>query len=104
MTDSLSGLQAVLALPAAEARDRFDGHRNGYLEGSSSVHGVRLQAWFGLQVPAPGCHVGVGSWDFTRFKPTNEAVTCGRCLRAKAKWSTPLLDDPGQLTLDLDQA
>jgi hypothetical protein len=78
----VSALHEALAGPAAEARRRFAGARNGYLDGSDTVHAVALLGWLGLQVPGPGCHVGTGSWDFTRFKPTTSAVTCGRCLAA----------------------
>lgn len=82
MTGTASALQDALAAPAAEARSRFTDSRNGYLDGSTTVHAVRLQSWLGLQVPGPGCHVGTGSWDFTRFKATTSPVTCGRCLAA----------------------
>lgn len=88
MTSSASALHEALAGPAAEARARFTGARNGYLDGSTTVHAVRLQSWLGLQVPGPGCHVGTGSWDFTRFKPTTSSVTCGRCLAAGLRSST----------------
>lgn len=77
-----SALQDALAGPAAEARARFTAARNGYLDGSDTVHAVALLGWLGLQVPGPACHVGAGSWDFTRFKPTTSPVTCGRCLAA----------------------
>jgi hypothetical protein len=95
-----SALQAALEQPAADARARFAGSRNGYLDGSDTVHAVRLQAWLGLQVPGPGCHVGTGSWDFTRFKPTRSTVTCGRCLTAGLRSS--VIGGPEQLTLDVD--
>ena len=96
---SASALQDALAGPAAEARARFTGARNGYLDGSDTVHAVRLQSWLGLQVPGPGCHVGTGSWDFTRFKPTTSPVTCGRCLAAGLRSSVTA--GVGQLALDV---
>lgn len=100
MTSSASALHDALAGPAADARARFTDARNGYLDGSTTVHAVRLQSWLGLQVPGPGCHVGTGSWDFTRFKPTASAVTCGRCLAAGLRSSA--LASTQQLTFDVD--
>jgi hypothetical protein len=100
MTGNASALQAALAGPAADARARFAGSRNGYLDGSDTVHAVRLQSWLGLQVPGPGCHVGTGSWDFTRFKPTTSPVTCGRCFSAGLRSSTTT--GPEQLVLDVE--
>ena len=79
MTDPLS---ALLEGTAAHARQRFD-QRNGRLGSSTTVHAVHLQRWLGeMLIPAPGCHVGTGTWDFTRFVPTTDPVTCGRCLRS----------------------
>ncbi len=99
MTSSASALQGALAGPASDARARFADARNGYLDGSTTVHAVRLQSWLGLQVPGPGCHVGTGSWDFTRFKPTTSAVTCGRCLAAGLRSSSA--NGAEQLTFDV---
>jgi hypothetical protein len=99
VTGSTSTLHDALAGPAADARARFTGARNGYLNGSTTVHAVRLQSWLGLQVPGPGCHVGTGSWDFTRFKPTSSPVTCGRCLAADLRSSAIVSSE--QLTLDM---
>lgn len=96
----MTALHDALAEPAAAARERFAGNRNGYLDGSDTVHAVQLQSWLGLQVPGPGCHVGTGSWDFTRFKPTTSAVTCGRCLSAGLRSSSG--GGPEQLVLDVD--
>ncbi len=100
MTGSASTLQEALAAPAAEARARFTNARNGYLDGSTTVHAVRLQSWLGLQVPGPGCHVGTGSWDFTRFKPTTSVVTCGRCLASGLRSSAMV--GVQQLSLDVE--
>lgn len=100
MTGQTSSLHAALEQPAADARARFAGNRNGYLDGSDTVHAVQLQSWLGLQVPGPGCHVGTGSWDFTRFKPTTSPVTCGRCLAAGLRSSITTGAD--QLALNLD--
>ena len=94
-----STLQDALAGPAAEARARFADARNGYLDGSDTVHAVALLGWLGLQVPGPGCHVGTGSWDFTRFKPTTSPVTCGRCVAAGLRSSTTAGTE--QLALDV---
>lgn len=99
MTGSASRLHDALAGPAADARARFTGARNGYLDGSTTVHAVRLQSWLGLQVPGPGCHVGTGSWNFTRFKPTTSPVTCGRCLAAGLRSSITASTE--QLALDV---
>ena len=99
MTGSASALHGALAGPAAEARARFVDARNGYLDGATTVHAVRLQSWLGLQVPGPGCHVGTGSWDFTRFKPTTSPVTCGRCLAAGLRSS--IVAGAEQLALDV---
>lgn len=95
-----STLQAALEQPASDARARFAGGSNGYLDGSTTVHAVQLQSWLGLQVPGPGCHVGSGSWDFTRFKPTTSPVTCGRCLSAGLRSAD--VAGPQQLFLDVD--
>jgi hypothetical protein len=100
VTDQVSPLHAALAAPAADARARFEGQRNGYLDGSDTVHAVQLQDWLGLRVPGPGCHVGVGTWDFTRFKPTTAVVTCGRCLTSGLR-SQVIPGAPRQLALDL---
>jgi hypothetical protein len=99
VTNSASTLQNALASPAADARARFASAQNGYLDGSTTVHAVQLQSWLGLQVPGPGCHVGTGSWDFTRFKPTTSPVTCGRCHAAGLRPSTAT--DTEQLALDI---
>lgn len=97
-----SRLHAALTEPAAEARARFGEGDNGYLDGSDTVHAVRLQHWLGLPVPGPGCHVGMGTWDFTRFKPSTGAVTCGRCLNSGLDRAAPVTgDEPGQLRLDI---
>lgn len=99
--NGMSALQEALAEPAEQARDRFAGRLNGYLDGSDVVHAVRLQAWLGLEVPAPGCHVGTGSWDFTRFKPTTSPVTCGRC-RSAGLLTSSFTGGPHQQVLDLE--
>lgn len=100
MTGQASTLHAALEQPAADARARFAGNRNGYLDGSTIVHAVQLQSWLGLKVPGPGCHVGTGSWDFTRFKSTTSPVTCGRCVAAGLRSSG--VAGPQQELLDLD--
>jgi len=84
----MTALHDALAEPAAQARERFAGARNGYLDGSDTVHAVALLGWLGLQVPGPACHVGTGSWDFTRFKPTTSPINCGRCHAAGLRSST----------------
>ncbi|GLZ35211.1 hypothetical protein Lesp02_73980 [Lentzea sp. NBRC 105346] len=96
-----SALQEALAEPAAQARARFAGRLNGYLDGSDVVHAVRMQAWLGLEVPGPGCHVGTGSWDFTRFKATTSPVSCGRC-RSAGLLTSSFTGGPHQQTLDLE--
>ncbi|ANZ35218.1 hypothetical protein BBK82_03170 [Lentzea guizhouensis] len=96
----MTALHDALTESAAAARERFAGNRNGYLDGSDTVHAVQLQSWLGLKVPGPGCHVGTGSWDFTRFKPTTSAVTCGRCFSAGLRSSTG--GGLEQLVLDVD--
>ena len=55
----------------------------------------------GLEVPGPGCHVGTGSWDFTRFKATTSPVTCGRC-RSAGLLTSSFTGGPHQQTLDLE--
>lgn len=92
-------MAALLAVSTADARRRFADGRNGQLLGSGVVHLVALQQWFGLQVPAPACHVGTGGWDFTRFEPTRAAVSCGRCLRGGAGRAAPAPGDLDQLQL-----
>lgn len=102
MSTPVDRLRDAFAAAATDARTKFRGDRNGYLDDSATVHGVQLQAWFGgLEVPGPRCHVGIGTWDFTRFRPTTKAVTCGRCLRAGAS-SEPTADHPNQIQLDLE--
>jgi len=97
-----TSLHDTLAGPAADARSRFARDDNGYLQGSTVVHAVRLQDWLGVSVPGPGCHVGTGGWDFTRFKPTRSPVDCGRCAKSGMRGTTDDPDGPGQLALDLD--
>lgn len=102
MSDLVTAMRGAFARVAADSCARFAGDRNGYLDGSASVHAVRTQAWFGgLEVPAPSCHVGIGTWDITRFRPTTAAVNCGRCLRAGAS-PDPTADHPDQTQLDLE--
>lgn len=100
MSRLVTAVRAAFEAAATDARRRFrNGTRNGFIDGSPTVHSVRMQAWFGLDVPGPGCHVGVGTWDFTGFKPTTKGVSCGRCLRSGAS-SDPTADHPNQTHLD----
>jgi hypothetical protein len=94
---------ALLATSAAHARRRFDGRR-GRLSAKGAVHDVSLRPWFGVEIPGPACHIGVGGWDFTRFQPTSDAVTCRRCLRGNGLRAAPVATHPhgAQLALDLD--
>jgi hypothetical protein len=96
-----SPLHAALVGPAADARARFTPDDNGYLQGSTVVHAVRLQDWLGVPVPGPGCHVGTGGWDFTRFKPTRSPVDCGRCVKSGMCGPAAEGERVGQLVLDI---
>lgn len=72
----------ALAAAAAEARDRFGGGRRVRVRASNVVHALGLARWLvGEQVPAPLCHVGIAGWELTAISPTDQPVTCGRCLR-----------------------
>ncbi|MBA8929010.1 hypothetical protein BC739_006228 [Kutzneria viridogrisea] len=98
MTDPLS---VLLSSTAAHARQRFE-RRNGRLGSSTTVHAVHSQQWIGgVLIPAPACHVGTGTWDFTRFEPTNDPVTCGRCLRSGQVRESAAAVSSDQLALDL---
>ncbi|WP_157162920.1 hypothetical protein [Actinoalloteichus spitiensis] len=100
-TPETDELGALLAGTAERARARFH-RRNGRLGASSTVHAVRLQRWVGgVEVPAPACHVGSGTWDFTTFHPTGDGVTCRRCRRSGAVGATELVSrSPRQLSFD----
>lgn len=76
-------LGAVLAGTAAWYRRRF-GMRNCRVAGGRAVHAVRMVTWVGgVQVPAPACHVGIGSWDLSALEPSTQPITCRRCQRLR---------------------
>ncbi|WP_199440511.1 hypothetical protein [Umezawaea beigongshangensis] len=101
----MSELDARAADVAAAARHmlaQFPEGRHGRLHTHGAVHGIRPQAWIaGIVVPAPTCHVGSGSWDFTRLVPTTDPVTCGRCLHSAEHRTTPLPEADQLSLLDL---
>lgn len=67
---------------AAHAVERFAG-RNGRVRGSAVVHAVHTERWLAeILVPAPACRVGVAGFDLAALVPTNDPVTCARCLHA----------------------
>jgi hypothetical protein len=75
----------ALAGVAAQAASQFVDGRNGRVRGSRVVHAVHLARWLGqIQVPAPACHVGIGSFDLAALVATDAPVTCNRCLQAGA--------------------
>lgn len=95
---------ALLAVSAAFAVQQFADGRRGRVSRRGAVHDVDAVDWFGVNVPAPACHVGLSGYDFTRLQPTGDAVTCRRCLRLGAGRAAPAFVDPrgAQLLLDLD--
>jgi hypothetical protein len=94
---------ALLAVSAAFAVQQFGQGQRGRVSRRGAVHDVAWVDWFGVDVPAPACHVGLNGYDFTRLQPTTDAVTCRRCQRLGAGRAAPVLDRRGaQLALDLD--
>jgi hypothetical protein len=94
---------ALLAVSAAFAAQRFSGGQRGRVSKRGAVHDVAWVDWFGVDVPAPACHVGTAGYDFTRLQPTTDAVTCKRCQRGNAARAAPIIEPRGaQLLLDLD--
>ncbi|HLL67544.1 MAG TPA: hypothetical protein VK453_17800 [Micromonosporaceae bacterium] len=73
----------ALANIAAQAVRRFAGH-HARVRGSAVVHQVHTERWIAeVVVPAPACRIGVAGWDLLgALTPTDEPVTCARCLRA----------------------
>lgn len=94
---------ALLAVSAAFAVQQHSGGRRARVSRRGAVHDVSMVDWFGVQVPAPACHVGTTGYDFTRLQPTSDATTCRRCLRGNAQRAAPIVHPRGaQLVLDLD--
>jgi hypothetical protein len=83
---------------AAQVVERFAG-RNGRVRGSSVVHAVHPERWLGeIRVPAPACRVGVAGFELDALVPTDDAVTCARCLQS-GQYSTVGRVGPRQLPL-----
>lgn len=90
------GIGEMFARYAAHVMDRYAGGANARVRGGHVVHAVRAEQWIGeLRVPAPACHVGIGSWDLGVLEPTAEPVTCARCAHLAGQ-DEPL---PAQLAL-----
>lgn len=67
---------------AADMAARFAEGARCRVRGSGTVHDVRSQQWIGgLDVPAPGCGIGISGFDLAAIEPTDEPVNCLRCLR-----------------------
>lgn len=76
-------LAMILAATAELYRRRFR-LRNATVSRGYAVHAVRLVTWLGgLMVPAPACHVGIGSWNLSDLHPSMLPVSCQRCLRLR---------------------
>ncbi|MFI5959207.1 hypothetical protein [Cryptosporangium sp. NPDC051539] len=83
---------------AAAIVERFAG-RNGRVRGSSVVHAVHPERWLGeIRVPAPACRVGVAGFELDALVPTDDPVTCARCL-STGHYSTVTGNGPRQLPL-----
>jgi hypothetical protein len=76
-----SVLEALTGV-AAQAVAGFVG-RNGRVRGSVVVHAVHTERWLAeIRVPAPACRIGVAGFDLAALLPTDDPVTCSRCLHA----------------------
>jgi hypothetical protein len=74
-------MEAIAGI-ATHAVERFAG-RNGRVRGSAVVHAVHTEKWLAdIRVPAPACRVGVAGFDLGALVPTDDPVTCARCLNA----------------------
>ena len=88
----------AFAAVAAQVVERFVG-RNGRVRGSVVVHAVHPERWLGeIRVPAPACRVGVAGFELDALVPTDDAVTCARCLQS-GQYSTVGRVGPHQLPL-----
>ncbi|TQS42368.1 hypothetical protein [Cryptosporangium phraense] len=88
----------AFASVAASVVEKFAG-RNGRVRGSSVVHAVHPERWLGeIRVPAPACRVGVAGFELDALVPTDDAVTCARCLQS-GQYSTVVGTGPRQLAL-----
>ena len=88
----------AFAAVAAQVVERFVG-RNGRVRGSAVVHAVHPERWLGeIRVPAPACRVGVAGFELDALVPTDDAVTCARCLQG-GQYSTVGRVGPHQLPL-----
>ncbi|GLY55184.1 hypothetical protein [Lentzea sp. NBRC 102530] len=88
-----------------DLEERFPDGANARGGGDLAVHSIELVQWIDgipLRVPAPGCHIGLGGWDPTRFSPTYDPVTCAHCLRNGASRAAPVAVDLDQLTFDFE--
>jgi len=94
----MSTVVEAFASVAAQVVERFVG-RNGRVRGSSVVHAVHPERWLGeIRVPAPACRVGVAGFELDALVPTDDAVTCARCLQS-GQHSTVGGSGPRQLPL-----
>lgn len=77
---SMNTVLEAFAGVAAHAVERFAG-RNGRVRGSAVVHAVHTEPWLAeIRVPAPACRIGVAGFDLAALLPTDDPVTCARCL------------------------
>ncbi|MBB3665914.1 hypothetical protein FB384_004873 [Prauserella sediminis] len=84
-------------------RTRFEGKQMRIRRGATVHHVDWIDGLGGLRFPQPGCHIGTAGFDLEIYVPTDEPVTCNRCLRRSGERSSPLhaAEIPGQLALDL---
>jgi hypothetical protein len=84
MTDATTNTSVteLFAAVAAQIASQFAGGRHGRVRGSSVVHAVHLERWLGatITVPARACRVGISGFDLAALTPTDDPVTCARCL------------------------
>ncbi|SHN44374.1 hypothetical protein [Cryptosporangium aurantiacum] len=94
----MTSVVEAFASVAAQVVERFVG-RNGRVRGSSVVHAVHPERWLGeIRVPAPACRVGVAGFELDALVPTDDPVTCARCLQS-GQYSTVGTTGPRQLPL-----
>jgi hypothetical protein len=83
---------------AAQAVAGFAG-RNGRVRGSVVVHAVHTEKWLAdIRVPAPACRIGVAGFDLSALVPTDDPISCARCLHT-GHHSTVTAAGPQQLAL-----
>lgn len=106
MATAMDPLTGLLTVVAGQAAARFEA-ANVLVRRSRVVHAVSMSPWMaGVRLPAPACHVGVSGWAIEDLHPTQESVSCLRCLRAapQTRTTTVASSSGQQLQLPLELA